>query len=202
MEEFFWGHPVTSPATWGGAMVLLDNGFLSSFDCGHRMGAIFLSSFLMQMAIVASFSASVRRPNRYGPGVEMLDEGPFFTRRRIAVWAVWCIVFTIVSGVSTLLRTPTAVLLDQTSIVETSCTGPFVSEYRLDRSKVDITFGHESEWLTKRPLETTYLAITQTDKPRPIFIHLKGRPGPKELQDLAPAAMAEYARYRSSQWFR
>ncbi len=186
----------------GGLMVVLDNGFFSSFDCSHRMGAIFLSSFLIQILIVAGFASSVRRPNRYGPAVEMLDEGPFFTRRRIVVWTVWGIVFTIASGASALLRTTTAVLLDQTSIVETSCTGPFASEYRLDRAKVGITFGHESEWLSKRPLETTYLAVTQKDKPRPIFIHLKGRPGAKELQDLAPEAMAEYARYRSSHWFR
>ncbi len=183
-------------------MVVLDNGFFSSFDCSHRMGAIFLSSFLIQIMIVAGFAASVRRPNRYGSAVEMLDEGPFFTSRRIVALTMLAILFTIVSGASALLRTTTAVLLDQTSIVETSCAGPFAGEYRLDRAKVDITFGHESEWLSKRPLETTYLAITQTNKPRPIFVHLKGGPSSKELQELAPEAMAEYARYRSSHWFR
>lgn len=186
----------------GGVMVILDDGFFSSFDCSHRMAAIFLSSFLLQTAIVSSFAALVRRPNRYGPVIEMLDEGPFFTRRRLIIWAVWGVIFVIVSGISASLRTVTAVLLDSTTIVETSCIGPFASAYRLDRAQLNITFGHDSEWLTKRPLESAYLTLNQTDKPRPIFIHLKGRPSSKELEELAPEAMAEYARYRSSHWFR
>ncbi|WP_152093109.1 hypothetical protein [Rhizobium dioscoreae] len=179
-------------------MVVLDNGFFSSFDCSHRMGAIFLSTFLMQAAVVASFTAHVRRPNRYGPPVEILDEGPLFTRRRIIVWSVWAMIFTLVSGTSALLRTVTAVLLDSTSIIETSCIGPFQSEYRLDRTKLNVIFGHDPDWLVKRPLETGYLAITQSEMPRPIFIHLNGRPGAKELIELAPEAMADYARYRLS----
>ena len=182
----------------GGVMVVLDDGFFSSFDCSHRMAAIFLSSFLLQTAIVSSFAALVRRPNRYGPAIEMLDQGPFFTRRRLIIWAVWGVIFAIVSGISASLRTVTTVLLDSTTIVETSCIGPFASAYRLDRAQLNITFGHDSEWLTKRPLESAYLTLNQTSKPRPIFIHLKGRPASKELQDLAPEAMADYARYRSS----
>lgn len=183
-------------------MVVLDNGFFSSFDCSHRMAAIFLSSFLLQAGIVLGFSAFVRKPKHYGPAIEVLDEGPFFTRRRMIVWAVWGVIFTMVSGISTLLRTTTAVLLDSTAIVETSCTGPFPSEYRLDRAQLNVAFGHDPDWLTKRPLESAYLTLTQTDKPRPIFIHLKGRHGLKELQGLAPEAMADYARYRLSHGVR
>lgn len=179
-------------------MVVLDDGFFSSFDCSPRMAAIFLSSFLLQIAIVSGFAASVRRPNRNGAAIEMLDEGPFFTRRRLIIWVVLGAIFAIVSGISASLRTVTAVLLDSATIVELSCIGPFANAYQLDRAQLKITFGHDPEWLTKRPLESTYLRLTQTDKPRPIFIHLKGRPSSKELQDLAPEAMADYARYRSN----
>ena len=188
--------------TWGDAMVVLDSGLFSGFDCSQRMGAIFLSSFLAQIGIVAGLAASVRRPNRYGPAVEMLDEGPYFTRRRIIVWIVWGMIFATVSGISAFLQTTTAVLLDATSIVETSCRGLRAEEYRLDRTKPQVTFGHDPYWFSKRPLETAYLAITQADKPRPIFIRLHGRPGSKDLLQLAPEPMAEYARYRSSQWGR
>lgn len=107
-------------------MVILDNGFVSSFDCTPRMGAMFLSTLLSQVVIVAS-------------------------------------------------------------------------EYRMDRAKLNITFGHDPDWLSKRSLQTAYLAIAQSDKPRPIFIHLQGRPGSKELFELAPEAMADYSRYRAGQ---
>ena len=179
-------------------MVVLDNGFFSSFDCNQRMGAIFVTTFLAQIAIVASLSASVRRPSRYGPVVEMIDRSPFLTRRRFIVWAIWALIFVVVAATCGFLRTTAAtILLNSTSIVETSCNGTLPSEYRLDRAKVKITFGHDSAWLAKRPLETAYLAVTQVDKPRPIFIHLLGRPGSKELIELAPEAMADYSRYRS-----
>lgn len=182
----------------GSVMVILDNGFFSSFDCGQRMGAIFLSTLLLQVAIVAGLSGVVRKPNRYGPPVEMIDEPPFFTRRRFIVWAIWAAVFVAASGTCAFLRTTTAVILDGASVVETSCSGPFAGEYRLDRTKLNITFGHDPDWLSKRPLQTAYLAITQSDKPRPIFVHLQGRPGSKELFELAPEAMADYSRYRAS----
>lgn len=178
-------------------MVVLDSGFFSSFDCSQRMGAVFVTTYLAQIAIVASLSASVRRPNRYGPVVETIDRPPFLTRRRVIVWAIWASIFAVVAATCGLLRTTTAVLLDSTSIVETSCTGPLSVEYRLDRAKLKVAFGHDPTWLTKRPLESAYLEVTQVDKPRPIFIRLLGRPGSKELLELAPEAMAQYSRYRS-----
>lgn len=179
-------------------MVVLDSGFFSSFDCSHRMAAIFLSSFLLQTVIVLGLAAFVRRPNRHEPAIEMLDQDPSLTRRRLIVWGVWGVIFAIVSAISASLRTVTAVLMDSTAVIETSCVGPFPNTYRLDRTRLNIAFGHDPEWLTKRPLESAHLTLTQSDKPRPIFIHLKGRPSSKELQDLSPEAMADYAQYRSS----
>ncbi|NEI74068.1 hypothetical protein GR212_31400 [Rhizobium lusitanum] len=73
------------------------------------------------------------------------------------------------------------------------------SEYRMDRTKLNITFDRDPDWLSKRTLQTAYLAIAQSDKLRPIFIHLQGRPGSKELFELAAEAMADYSRYRASQ---
>lgn len=178
-------------------MVILDSGFFSSFDCGQRTGAIFATSFLAQVAIVASLSAWLRKPSRYGPAIEMIDRPSFLTRRRLVAWAMWAAIFAVVAAICSLLRTTTAILLDSTSIVETSCTGPLPGEYRLDRAKVKITFGHDPTWLTKRPLEAAYLEIAQADKPRPIFIHLLGRPDSRELLELAPEAMVDYSRYRS-----
>lgn len=106
-------------------------------------------------------------------------------------------IFALVATACCFLRTTTTVLLDSTSVVERSCIGARPDEYRLDRTKLKITFGHDPIWLSKRPLETAYLTVTQVDKPRPIFIRLLGRPGAKELLELAPEAMAEYSRYRS-----
>ncbi|MBB4571386.1 hypothetical protein GGE67_006140 [Rhizobium leucaenae] len=131
-------------------MVVLDSGLFSSFDCGQRMGAIFVATYLAQIAIVAGLSASVRRPSRYGPVVEMIDRPAFLMRRRVIVWAIWASIFAVVAATCGLLRTTTAVLLDSRSIIETSCTGPLPSEYRLDRAKLKITFGHDPTWLTKR----------------------------------------------------
>ncbi|WP_271023780.1 hypothetical protein [Rhizobium sp. RCAM05973] len=182
-------------------MVVLDNGFFSSFDCGQRMGTIFLVTFLAQVGIVARLAVSVRWPGR-GRAVEMIDDRPFFTRRRFVVSAIWCVFFVMVSGVCSSLRTITTVFLDAGSIVETSCNGPFRDEYRLDRARLNISFDHDPTWLSKRPLKETYLIATQAGKPRPIYIHLAGRPVSAELSELAPKAMADYFRYRASLGFR
>jgi len=106
-------------------------------------------------------------------------------------------IFALVATACCFLRTATTVFLDSTSIVERSCIGSRPYEYRLYRAKFKITFGHDPSWLSKRPLETAYLKVTQVDKPRPIFVRLLGTPGSKELLELAPEAMAEYLRYRS-----
>lgn len=183
-------------------MVMLDDGFFSSFDCGQRMGAIFLATFLAQILIVTSLATSARRASPSSSVIEVIDRQPFFTRRRLVTCIIWSTIFAVVSGVCTFLRTTTAVFLDSTSVVETSCNGPFPSEFRLDRAKSRFTFDHDPTWLTKRPLASSYLMITQADKPRPIFIHLAGRPASKELIELAPEAMAEYSRYRSTPGIR
>ncbi len=179
-------------------MVNLDNGFLSSFDCAQRMGAVFFITFLAQIGILASLAHSVLRPSRYGPAVEWISDRPLFTRRRSIVYGVWCAIFIVASTTCACLRTTTAVFLDSTSVVETSCSGPFHGEYRLDRTKLKTIFDHDSSWLSKRPLDSAYLVLTQADKPRPIFIHLAGRPGSKELIALAPEAMDDYARFRAN----
>ncbi|NLR98115.1 hypothetical protein HGP17_14975 [Rhizobium sp. P38BS-XIX] len=178
-------------------MVILDNGFFSSFDCGQRIGAIYVFTFLIQVLMVASFLYQVRRPNRYGPTVEMIDRPPLFTRRRLTAYAIWSAIFATVSAICALLPTTTAVYLDSTSLVETGCYGAVPSEYRMDRSKIKVTFGHDSAWLSKHSVQETYLTVSQAGMTRSIFIHLQGRPASKELLQLAPSAMADYARYRA-----
>lgn len=178
-------------------MVVLDSGLFPSLDCSQQMGVTFVTTFLAQVAIVTGLSAFVLKPFRNGPAVNMVDKLPFFTRRQCIAWVIWVIIFGSVAATCCALRTPTTIFLDSTSIVERSCIGPRRNEYRLDRAKLKISFGHDPIWLSKRRLETAYLMVTQVDKPRPIFIRLLGRPGSKELLELAPEAMAEYSRYRS-----
>lgn len=178
-------------------MVILDNGFFSSFDCDQRIGAIYVFTFLVQVLMVASFLYQVRRPSRYGPTVEMIDRPPLFTRRRLTAYAIWCAIFAMVSAICALLPTTTAVYLDSTSLLETGCYGAVPSEYRMDRSKIKVTFGHDPSLQSKHPAKETYLTVTQAGMPRSIFIHLQGRPASKELIELAPDAMADYSRYRA-----
>lgn len=182
-------------------MVVLDHGFFSSFDCGPRMGFVFLVTFIAQIGIVAGCAAKAHRPNR-NHAVEMIDDQPFFTRRRFTVLAAWCAIFIVVSGICACLRTTTAVFLDSGFIVETSCSGPFRDEYRLDRAKLDVSFVHDPTWLSKQPLQSAYLMVAEDGRPRPIYIGLHGRTASKELVEFAPEAMTAYAGYRSSLGFR
>lgn len=185
----------------GVVMVVLHEGTLSHFNCNQRMGIVFLGAILLQLIMLARYTWEVRFPTSYnGIGepypIETLDDQPFFTRRRMIVFAIWATILALVAMICMASRTETLLWMDGSFITETSCVGPFPEEYKLDRAQATIEHKTEPEWLQRRSKEVNYLAISEKGKPQTLFIELSGRQDAPELVALAPQAMQHYADHR------
>lgn len=186
-------------------MVVLHEGMLSHFSCNQRMGIVFLAALLLQGVMLARLSWEVRFPGTYNGisdtygrraySIETLDDRPFFTRRRMIVFAVWTTILVLVAALCMASRTETLLWMDRGFITETSCIGPFQAEYKLDRAQVAIVHKSESEWLKRPSRADNYLELSEPGKSRKLFIQLKGRQNAPELIALAPSAMRHYADY-------
>jgi hypothetical protein len=174
-------------------MLVLDHGSLWNFSCGQRMGILFVGFVAAQALVLVSMSLRARyaydrfRGTRYE--IETLDDTPFFAGRRLKILVAWSVVVTMVSIGCMFLRTQTLLGMDPGFIIETSCIGPFASEYRLDRART--TIRHVTE--VQRHSEDNFLDASEHGKYRDIFIELSGRENSKDLMALAPEAMQHYA---------
>ncbi|MGO4567449.1 hypothetical protein AB4Z52_20810 [Rhizobium sp. 2YAF20] len=193
-------------------MQVLDQGTLSNFSCGQRMAVVFVGMTLLQAALLVLLTMrlgySSERMYGYGFGynatykIETLDETPFFSRKRLIGFAIWSAIVATVAIVCMLSRTETMIGMDSNFIVETSCVGPFAAEFKLDRAKATVRHVTEvTPWFFRsrryhsRPDsgEDNYLAISQPDRDRSLYIELAGRENSKDLINLAPEAMRHYA---------
>jgi hypothetical protein len=174
-------------------MLVLDHGGLSNFSCGQRMGILFLGFVVAQALVLVSMSVRARysydrfRGTRYE--IETLDDTPVFAGRRLKVLIAWSFVVVAISITCMFLRTQTLLGMDSSFIVETSCIGPFSSEYRLDRAKT--TIRHVTE--VHKNSEDNFLEASEPGKYRDIYIELAGREGSGDLMRLAPEAMRHYS---------
>jgi hypothetical protein len=174
-------------------MLVLDHGELSNFSCGQRMGILFLGFVVAQALVLVSMSLRSRYSyERYSGSrykIETLDDTPVFAGRRLKVLVAWTAVVITVSIAGMFLRTQTLLGMDSSFLVETSCIGPFASEYRLDRAKT--TIRHVTE--VHKNSEDNFLDASEPGKYRDIYIELAGQEGSKDLISLAPEAMQHYA---------
>ena len=179
-------------------MLVLDHGGLSNFSCGQRMGILFLGFVVAQALVLVAMSLRAHyaydryRGTRYE--IETLDDTPVFAGRRLKVLIAWSVVVVTISIGCMFLRTQTLLGMDSSFIVETSCVGPFASEYRLDRAKT--TIRHVTE--VHKHSEDNFLDASEPGKYRDIYIDLAGRENSKDLMSLAPEAMQHYAAHLQS----
>ncbi|KAA0699619.1 hypothetical protein DTW90_09660 [Neorhizobium sp. P12A] len=174
-------------------MLVLDQGALSGFGCGQRMGIVFLGAVVAQFAMVG-FGVFWWKGD--GDKVETLRGTPFFTPARVFLAGIWVLVTLIVAIICMLLRTETMISTDDNSVVETSCYGPFSGDYQLDRSKTVVHYITEiSSGKGGRTHELNYLALEEAGKDRQLYIVLDGSHYLSNLEQFAPRAISSYRDY-------